>query len=62
MDLPFKDWQNLTFELIREKQRHPFADYRRNRWKAGGRIFKTMFKEGNTPAQAAGLWALNHQK
>lgn len=61
MSEQYKKWIEFTSALIRKKQRHPFAQYKKNKWKTEGRTFKAMYKEGLSPQQAANLWALNHE-
>lgn len=58
----FDSWQKEVIRLIVEKQKKPFANYRKNRWKPNGKIMKSMHKESLAPQVAANLWGINHEK
>lgn len=58
----FDKWYNEATQLVLKMQQHPFADYRKNKWKKKRGVWLQMYNEGATPAQAANLWGLNHQK
>jgi hypothetical protein len=57
----FHEWDEEVTRLVLAKQGKPFADYKKNRWRKRA-IWLKLYKEGLTPAQAANLWGLNHQK
>lgn len=62
LSVDFIDWQNEVVDRIVKKQKLPFANYRKNKWKLNGRTFKNMHNEGLSPDIAANLWGLAHQK
>lgn len=58
----YEDWEKEVVHFIQKLQKEPFASYKKNKWKPGGRTFKRIFSEGLSPKKAANLWALNHEK
>lgn len=60
--MDFNEWQGKVMSLIVEKQKRPFANYKKNKWKANGRVLKSMFNEGQSPNIAANIWGLSHEK
>lgn len=60
--IDFAEWQEKVIRIITEKQKRIFANFKKNKWKVNGRVFKNMHKEGLSPNTAANLWALAHEK
>jgi len=58
----YGEWQIKVDSLIFKRQKRRPGGYKKSRWRSGGTVFISMYKEGLSPENAAFLWGLNHIK